>query len=461
MTATALVVGAGPVGLVAACELARRGVAVRIIDKLTEPTTESRAVLVHARSLEALARVGVADEIIAAARRTTGMEIHADGGTLARISLETVRSPYPFSASLGQDETERILTQRLTGLGVTIERGRELVSIEQDETRARAVLRDGEAVDADWIVGTDGARSTVRHQVGLRLEGSFAGEHFLLGDVEADHDLDRELMHTFFVRDSGPLLVFPMLGDRLRLIAQADGDTKATLDVLQAAVGRCGLDMRLRSAHWLTTFEIRHGQVPRYREGRVFLAGDAAHIHSPAGGQGMNTGIQDAFNLGWKLATANPSEVLLDSYEAERYPVAAHVIKVTTAVTRAGTLQASVARRLRNRVMGLATGLAPIAHRLADETEETNIAYHGSPIVAGRRFGHGPRPGDIAPPLDSPADGHAVLAAGDAYGFGPAGGIAVVRPDGYIGLLAAAGDTAAVDAYFDTLGGARGGLVGR
>ena len=267
---------------------ARRGVAVRIIDKLAEPTTESRAVLVHARSLEALARVGVADEIIAAARtHLTGMEIHADGGTLARISLETVRSPYPFSASLGQDETERILTQRLTGLGVTIERGRELVPIEQDETRARAVLGDGEAVEADWIVGTDGARSTVRHQVGTRLQGSFAGEHFLLGDVEADHDLDRELMHTFFfVRDSGPLLVFPMRGDRLRLIAQADGDTTATLDVLQAVVDRCGLDMRLRSAHWLTTFENRHGQVPRYPRGPRVPGGRRGAHPQPRGRPG-------------------------------------------------------------------------------------------------------------------------------------------------------------------------------
>jgi hypothetical protein len=199
--------------------------------------------------------------------------------------------------------------------------------------------------------------------------------------------------------------------------------------------------------------------VPRYRSGRAFLAGDAAHIHSPAGGQGMNTGIQDAFNLAWKLAAENPSEALLDSYHAERYPVAEHVIRFTTATTRAGTIEHPLARRLRNEAMGVAMGLAPIAHKIADETEETGIGYRRSPIVNGRRFGRGPRPGDVAPALGAPTDGHAVLQVGttvsdpgDAYGFGASGGIAVVRPDGYIGLLARAGDARAVHAYFDVIG---------
>ena len=454
-----LIIGAGPVGLVAACELARRAVPVRIIDKLEAPTTESRAVLVHARSLEALARVGVAEEIVAASRHTTAMEIHADGGTLTRVPLDTVRSPYPFSASLGQDETERILTARLVALGVTIERGRELVSLEQDDEGVRAILRDGETIEARWLIGCDGAHSTVRHLLGMRLEGSFVGERFVLGDVEADHDLDRSAMHTFFSRDSGPLIAFPMAGDRLRLIGEADDHTTASLDALQALVDRFGLAMRLKSSHWLTTFEIHHGQVPRYRVGRAFLAGDAAHIHSPAGGHGMNTGIQDAFNLAWKLAVDNPSEALLDSYHAERYPVAEHVIKFTTATTRAGTIEHPLARRLRNEAMGVAMGLAPIAHKIADEMEETSIGYRRSPIVAGRHFGRGPRPGDVAPALSAPVNGHAVLEVGttvadpdDAYGFGAYGGIAVVRPDGYIGLLAQTGDTRAVDAYFDLIG---------
>jgi 2-polyprenyl-6-methoxyphenol hydroxylase-like FAD-dependent oxidoreductase len=305
------------------------------------------------------------------------------------------------------------------------------------------------------LIGCDGSHSAVRHLLGMRLEGSFVGQRFHLGDVEADYDLERGAMHAFFGSDGGPLLVFPMLGDRVRLIAEAGDDDTVSLDVLHGLADRFGVDMKLRSAHWLTTFEIHHGQVPRYRSGRAFLAGDAAHIHSPAGGQGMNTGIQDAFNLAWKLAVDHPSEALLDSYHAERHPVAERVIEVTTAVTRAGTIEHPLVRRLRNKVMGVAVGLAPIADRIAAETEETALNYRRSPIVAGRRFGRGPHPGDIAPVVGVQPDGHTVLEVGsvvpdprDAYGFGATGGTAVIRPDGYIGLLAARGDAQAVDAYF-------------
>ena len=458
-TQNVLIAGAGPVGLVAACELARRGVSVRVIDKLEAPTTESRAVVVHARSLEALARVGVADEIVAASRRTTALELHADGAEVGRVPLDTVHSPYPFTATLPQDETERILTARLAALGVAVERGRELVALEQDDERVRATLHDGETIEAGRLVGCDGSHSTVRHLLGMRLEGSFEGQRFFLGDVEAAYDLERDAMHAFFGKDGGPLLVFPMRGDRVRLIAEAGDDGTVSLDVLQGLVGRFGVYMKLTSAHWMTSFEIHHGQVARYRVGRAFLAGDAAHIHSPAGGQGMNTGIQDAFNLAWKLAADDPSEALLDSYHAERHPVAERVIKVTTAATGAGTIDHPLARRLRDELLGVAVGLAPVAHRIAAEMEETRLNYRRSPIVAGRRFGPGPRPGDIAPVLGPPADGHAVLEVGsavpdprDAYGFGASGGIAVVRPDGYIGLLARRGDTQAVDAYFDRMG---------
>ena len=165
-------------------------------------------------------------------------------------------------------------------------------------------LNTGEEIDAGYIAGTDGGHSTVREALGLHLEGSFKGETFLLGDVEADHDLDRSTMHTFFVTDAGPLMVFPMLGRRLRLIGQTDTAVSPTLEQLQAVVDHRTAGFKLDSARWITTFEIHHAQVPQYRSGRAFLAGDAAHIHSPAGGQGMNTGIQDAFNLGWKLAQA-------------------------------------------------------------------------------------------------------------------------------------------------------------
>jgi FAD binding domain len=284
----------------------------------------------------------------------------------------------------------------------------------------RAHLNSGEEIRADWIAGTDGSHSTVRGALGLRLEGSFKGETFLLGDVDANHDLDRSTMHTFFTTDAGPLMVFPMVGRRLRLIGQLDAEhldaaAAPTLEQLQAIVDHRTAGFRLESARWITLFEIHHAQVPHYRVGRAFLAGDAAHVHSPAGGQGMNTGIQDAFNLGWKLAqaaTEGPSPGLLDSYHAERHPVAAHVIKVTTATTDGGTVTNPLVRRLRNRAVRVASGLSPIAHMLAEETEETRIAYRNSPIVEPSHRSHrSPQPGDAAPDVAAVKLYHALARA--------------------------------------------------
>jgi 2-polyprenyl-6-methoxyphenol hydroxylase-like FAD-dependent oxidoreductase len=501
-----LVVGAGPVGLVLACELARRGTPVRLIDKLAEPTGESRAIVVHARSLEMMERIGVVDELIASGARMTAMELHADGGTIGRLRLDSVDSPFPFTVCTAQTETERILTERLASLGVTIDRGTELVGLEQDGDEVRSTLRqaDGseETVVSSYVAGTDGSHSSVRDLVGTKLEGSFKGERFLLGDVDAHYAFDRGSMHTWFGAAAGPLLLFPMVGDRVRLIAQIDdgSDTAPALDALQQLCDERAGGIELASARWITIFEIHHAQVPAYRFGRAFLAGDAAHVHSPAGGQGMNTGMQDAFNLGWKLALACADEAapdLLDSYGEERHPVAARVIEQTTLLTRVGTLEHGLARRLRNQAMHLATGLAPVQHALANQVEETDIEYRDSPIVAWEPRGvKGPRAGDAAPDVSGvePALHAALASAGhtamyvagrgdppeplsagtgtrhvlvaesdpggfDAvvhdpgrlvdrrYGIGDEGGLVLVRPDGYVGLRARLGDEAAVASY--------------
>ncbi|HEY2271372.1 MAG TPA: FAD-dependent monooxygenase, partial [Jatrophihabitantaceae bacterium] len=215
-----LVVGAGPVGLVAACELARRGIAIRVIDKLPEATDESRAIVVHARSLEMFERVGVVDDIIAAGVKTTAMQMFAGGHRIARVELENVDSAYPYSVTIAQTETERVLTERLRALGGSIERGVELVGLTQDDASATATLSaaDGsrEHLEVPWVVGSDGARSTVRHLVGTQLEGSFKGERFVLGDVEAQHSLETNSMYTYFAAD-GPVMLFPMRGSRMRV----------------------------------------------------------------------------------------------------------------------------------------------------------------------------------------------------------------------------------------------------
>jgi 2-polyprenyl-6-methoxyphenol hydroxylase-like FAD-dependent oxidoreductase len=496
-----------------ACELARRDVAIRVVDKLAAPTTESRAILVHARSLEMFERMGIVDELIASGVRTVGMDMFADGHRLARLGFDEVDSPFPFSVTTAQTETERILTERLSALGVRVERGVQATAFEQRASGVEVTLRhaDGreERVSSRWIVGTDGAHSTIRAAMDTKLVGSFKGQRFLLGDVDADYDCPRDRMQTFFTKDEGALLVFPMEGQRLRLIAEvpdeplsgAPAGSEPNLEALQAIVDRRAQNMRLLNGRWLTYFEIRHAQVPAYRVGRAFLAGDAAHIHSPAGGQGMNTGMQDAFNLGWKLALASRdipgAEVLLDSYGAERHPIAARVIHDSTVLTNAGTVRSPLARHLRNAALRVGSKLAPVQHRIAAELSETDLTYRESPVVAGHSSGS-LRAGDAAP--DVPGTnvrhllgstvGHAVLhfprrsptaviepvagvhtilitptpsAAGlfddvvaDAAGrvarrYGITdGGYVAVRPDGYVGFIGSLDDVAALEAYLST-----------
>jgi 2-polyprenyl-6-methoxyphenol hydroxylase-like FAD-dependent oxidoreductase len=245
-----------------------------------------------------------------------------------------------------------VLGEHLQSLGVSVERGVELVALTQDGPDAKAAqltLRhdDGstEQVSTSWVIGADGAHIAVRRLVGTKLAGSFVGERFLLGDVDAKHQVDLDSMHTLFAPD-GPVVVLPMRDGRMRFLAQVHDAPGAPMNMhpsqaeLQAIIDRRIGGIQVLRSHWLTGFEIRHARVPAYRWGSVFLAGDAAHIHSPAGGQGMNTGMQDAFNLAWKLAAVlkgDGGDTLLDSYQAERLPVADAVIAFTNRLTKVGT----------------------------------------------------------------------------------------------------------------------------
>jgi 2-polyprenyl-6-methoxyphenol hydroxylase-like FAD-dependent oxidoreductase len=494
-----LVVGAGPVGLVMAVDLARRRVPVRIIDKLEAPSTESRAIIIHARTLDQLEPLGISARLIDTGVNSTGVEFHADGKRLAHVPLDTVDSRHPFSLTTAQTETERLLTERLTELGVTIERGVTLTGLEQDGDSVRATVQrtDGasDVITTPWLVGADGAHGTVRNLVGQRLEGAFRGERFLMGDVDADHDYDRHTMHIFFAAREAIGLLFPMVGRRVRVFAQiptgVDMDRPASLDWLRAALAERRMHVRIDAPHWLARFEIHHAQVRRYRTGRVFLAGDAAHVHSPAGGQGMNTGMQDALNLSWKLALAlrgQAGEALLDSYHDERHPVAAHVIAFTSRLTDVATVNAPWVRQARNAAMRMALSAPRLQHLLANELEEQNVAYRKSALVApgggdffrdvaaapvvsalqapevAARAAHVaivvPAPDGTRPafPLPSPAPA-AVAALADApvdglalrTGLDRTGGLVLVRPDGYIGLIAPPSARDAVPRYFERL----------
>ena len=218
-----VVVGAGPAGLVAAAELARRGVRVRVIDKLAQPTDQSRAIAVHARSLDMFDRMGIVDEMVSTGIKATAMQLYAGHSRLFRIPLGGVDSAFPFTLTTAQTETERVLGDHLQSLGVIVERGVELVALAQDDGAAELTVRhdDGstEQVSTSWVIGADGAHSTVRKVVGTKLAGSFVGERFLLGDVDAEHGLDLDSMHTFFAPD-GPVVVLPMLDGRMRFLAE-------------------------------------------------------------------------------------------------------------------------------------------------------------------------------------------------------------------------------------------------
>src|SRR5271154_7226371 len=217
-----LVVGGGPVGLVAGAELARRGVRVRVIDKLAQPTDQSRAIAVHARSLDMFERMGIVDELLSTGVKAIAMQLHAGGRDLFRIPLGEVDSAFPFTLTTAQTETERVLNERLQSFGVTVERGVELIELSQDDDGAHLTLQKGGATErasASWVIGADGAHSAARKLVGTKLAGSFVGERFLLGDVDAEHSLDRDDMHTFFAPD-GPVVVLPMADGRMRFLAE-------------------------------------------------------------------------------------------------------------------------------------------------------------------------------------------------------------------------------------------------
>ncbi len=509
---TVVIVGAGPVGLVAACELARRGVSVRIVDTLAAPTTESRAIAIHARSCDMLDRMGILDDLIATGVKSTAMNMFANKKKMFRAPLDTVDSAFAYTLITAQTETERVLTEHLNGLGVSIDRGLTLTGLTQDDDAVHLTLQraDGtsEHVDTSWVIGTDGGHSSVRHLVGTKLQGSFKGERFILGDVEVEPHFDNTNMYTYFDSD-GPVVTLPMLGGRVRFLAQihdAPGtplDQHPTTAELQKIVDARIGGVTITTPHWITCFEIHHGQVPEYRHGRVFLAGDAAHIHSPAGGQGMNTGMQDAFNLCWKLAEVirgDAGAALLDSYNAERHPVGKRVIDFTSTLTKVGTLN-GVARVARNAVVKAAGHVPPAVRVMASNITETNIAYKDSPVVLAATPRHTKvTPGQHVPHIDDAElqkqisaawepehTGHTVLTVtgnAPAPAAGPAGqmqvlitadgapvggydvvvadpdglvakrfglsdgGLVVVRPDGYLGAITALNDRTGVADYF-------------
>lgn len=404
-----LVVGAGPVGLTMASELARHGVRCRIIDRAPQRAPTSRALAIFPRTLEVFERMGVSGRFLAEGHRLHGLSLHHREEQIAKIDFTSVASPFPFALGLPQADTERLLGEHLTSSGIKVERGVELTSLTQTSEVVRAVLRrpDGaeEIAETPWLIGCDGAHSTTRHALGMDFAGAQYDESFILADVQLESSLATDRVHLF-LGDDGIVGIIPFGRGRWRIVANIPSQSRyETLpDVTLAEVGelvarRAAPGFRVSDPVWLSRFHISYRKVQAFRQLRVFLAGDAAHIHSPAGGQGMNTGIQDAFNLGWKLALVIKGDApaqLLASYHIEREPVASEVLKLTDRITRLGTLRNSFAQSVRDFLLPRVSGIDYVGDKMADHLAELNVNYRRSPIVENHGSGR-LKAGDRAP----------------------------------------------------------------
>ncbi len=490
-----LIVGAGPTGLTLACELARGGVAFRLIEASPGPQPGSRGKGLQPRTLEVFDDLGIAGRVIANGRMPMPMRMVAPDGQVTLTGTDTLGPrpdvPYPTTLLTPQFRVEEALRQRLAELGGAVEFGTSLQSFEQSgESVTATLLQAGrpQTLTARWLVGCDGGHSVVRKQAGIAFIGETRDElRMIVADVTVD-GLGRDYWETWRHAE-GLVSLCPLPStDLFQFQANVlpDGDPALTLanmqSILEHRSGRSNI--RLRELNWASLWRANIRLVERYRAGNVFLAGDAAHIHSPAGGQGMNTGIQDAHNLGWKLAAVarGASPLLLDSYEAERRPVAEGVLALSNARLQQAIDQKSIPTRRDATTMQLSVNYrgsslarddrdaaAPLraGDRAPDATglESSDGTRRLFELIGGGRFtllnfGPGPldglpadlrvlqltaapgRPGDIADTA-----GHLAR----AYGAGPRS-LVLIRPDGYVGLISDAGEAPTVAAYLAAIG---------
>jgi 2-polyprenyl-6-methoxyphenol hydroxylase-like FAD-dependent oxidoreductase len=406
-----LIVGAGPTGMTAAIELKRAGFDVRIIDKSERLAQHSQALVVQARTLEQFQRYGIADEAVARGRKLRGAQIFSDGKQILSIGLDELASRYPFLLFLPQSETEALLNAHMEQLGVKTERRVELESLIQDDRSVRVSLRhpDGsrEELRVRWVIGCDGAHSTVREKTGTAFEGGGVGLSFFLGDVVLDgpdapeNDLAIHLHHgdVVFLGRLNAKLVRMIVALHSQQNPQDSRDV--TIDDLQRAADRVGVRVKIHSAEWTTPFHVNDRQARQIRIGDVFLAGDASHIHSPVGGQGMNTGIQDVANLAWKLAAVarGADESLLDSYQEERGEVGKALLRFTERGLKMATTANPLLEQVRNVLAPLISGMKPVQHAVTGFLSETAIEYRASSVVVDHGGDGDLRAGDRLPDL--------------------------------------------------------------
>ena len=372
-----LIVGAGPSGLALGAELRRRGHAPRIVDRQAEAANTSRAAVVHARTLEALEPLGVVPALLADGLQVPVFRIRDRDRVLAQVGFEHIPSRYNYTLMCPQDVTERHLLERLRALGGSVERPVQALAIEPGADRV--TLRASGAsiedrIEARWLVGCDGGHSIVREQAGIPFEGGAYAESFVLADVRMDWPLDRTEVSLFFSPD-GLVVVAPLPHDRFRIVATMDDAPHdppvALFEKLLRERGPSGAGA-IRETLWTSRFHIQH-KISRFpRKGRVLLCGDAAHVHSPAGGQGMNTGIQDAVSLAEALdrVLRGESDEILDAWARKRHAIAEDVVKTTDRLTRMATVKSGVGRLVRNTLVEFFGKMPPLQSALARKLAE-------------------------------------------------------------------------------------------
>ncbi|MGW2771781.1 FAD-dependent oxidoreductase [Streptomyces olivaceoviridis] len=418
MDTEVLVVGAGPVGLTVAYELRRRDIGVRVVDKAAGPATTSRATATHARTLEIYDQMGTLEDLLPRGLRVGHFSMHRSGRMLARLGTDYSELPtrFPFTLQVDQAATEEVLRERLSALGVDVEWNARVTELRRPpgggavEVRVEHAGEPVEEVTVPWLVGADGAHSFVRGRLGIPLLGE-SSETWLVADAVLDVDLPKDSLHWLHTGKGTVLLVPFAAPGKWRLLdtADVDGaeDPRLVAERFAAKIGRAlGRGVEVSPPSWLSVFTIQQRMVKTMRSGRCFVAGDAAHVHSPASGQGLNTGIQDGYNLGWKLAQVvrgEAREELLDSYEAERVPVGAVLLDSTRTATALIALRNAAAPVLLPVGLGIVRRVAPLRRRIERKIlrgmSGLALHYRDSPLTDGTPPGAGaddvlPRPGD-------------------------------------------------------------------
>ena len=406
-----LIVGAGPTGLTAALELSRLGIGVRIVDRALERSLTSRALGIQARTVELLRVRGVGDEMLRLGNPARATTLYSEGQKLAAIELHRMPSEFNYLLLLAQSETERLLTQQLNRQGVKIERGVELIALTRHADGVTAVLRSGdgaeEVLDASYLIAADGSHSAIRKALGLPFTGRSLTQDYVLGDLHLAGDVPEDQLSIFLARN-GFLAVFPMGDGRFRFMATDPGGITGdsgdpTLEDIQRLYDRSvHLPARLYNLNWSSRFRINSRHMTTLRDGRVFFGGDAAHVHSPAGGQGMNAGIQDMINLSWKLALVLNGQArpeLLDTYQSDRLPVIRQLVRMTERATRAFNSTNPLMHAAITRLAPMVLARSRVQDNAAPRLGQLAAGYRGCPIAKGGGQIGSLRAGDRVPDL--------------------------------------------------------------